>query len=76
MPSIYDLIHARAEVVVSSDPALAIEETSRHAAITFLGFEAPKKGNEVGWYEGMENFAGNLPRVLLVNSIGGMSLES
>lgn len=69
-------IHADAEVIVSNDPSLAIEETSRHSAITILGFEAPGKGNEVAWHGALERFSGRLPRVLFVNSFGGMSLES
>ncbi len=69
-------IHALAEVVVSTDPLSTIQETSKHAAITFLGFEAPAEGAEVAWFHAMEQIAGSLPRVLLVDSIGGMSLES
>ena len=69
-------IRATAEVVVSSDPRGAILDTSSKAAITFFGFEAPKKGGEEQWYHGMERLSGELPRILLVNSIGGMSLDS
>ncbi len=69
-------IRATAEVVVSSDPRGAILDTSKKAAITFFGFEPPKEGNEEAWYHGMERLAGDLPRMLLVNSTGGMTLES
>jgi len=69
-------IRAEAIVVVSSDPRGAIRDTSSRAAITFFGFEPPSEGGEEAWYHGMERWAGDLPRVLLVNSAGGMSLES
>ena len=68
-------IRAEAEVVVSSDPRGAIRDASSKAAIVFFGFEAPQEGAEEAWYHGMERWAGDLPRVLLVNSTGGMSLE-
>ena len=69
-------IRATAEVVVSSDPRGAIQDVSRTAAITFFGFEPPERGVEESWYHGIERWTGELPRVLLVNSSGGMSLES
>jgi len=69
-------IRATAEVVVSSDPRGAIQDVSRAAAITFFGFEPPERGAEESWYHGIERWTGELPRVLLVNSSGGMSLES
>ena len=63
-------------VVVSSDPAVAIRETSREAAVILLGFDPPQEGEEEVFFLRMEAFAGDLPRVLLVDSAGGMELES
>jgi len=41
-----------------------------------MGFEAPEEGDEWAFYERMEQWAGDLPRVVFVDSIGEMSLES
>ena len=64
------------QVVVADDPAGAIQETSHEAALVIMGFETPPEGGEGEFFERMEAFAGNLPRVLLVDSAGGMELES
>ena len=68
-------IKARAEVVISADPARAIQEASAGAAIVLLGFEAPAAGEEAGFYERMQNLVGPLPRVVFVDSVANMSLE-
>ena len=62
--------------VVSSDPATAIQQTSADAAVVILGIESPREGGEGEFFARMEDFAGDLPRVLLVDSAGGMELES
>ncbi|QDT03164.1 Amino acid permease [Rubripirellula lacrimiformis] len=65
------------EVIVSSrSPAQVIAEASRSAAIVLLGFQTPDEGNEMELYQRMEWMAGDLPRVLFVDSAGGMALES
>ncbi|MGE3806482.1 MAG: amino acid permease [Gemmataceae bacterium] len=69
-------IRAFPHVVVATDPHTAMQETSRDAALVFLGFEAPEEGQEKEFYERMEAWAGKLQRVVLVDSIGGMSLET
>jgi nucleotide-binding universal stress UspA family protein len=69
-------IRAKAEVVVSGDPRQAIQHHSRHAAIVLMGFEPPSEGDEDGFYQRMEHWAGDLPRVVFVDSAGRMSLES
>ncbi|MEZ6038514.1 MAG: amino acid permease [Planctomycetota bacterium] len=69
-------IAAEACVIVGDDPARLIAETSRDAAVVILGFEAPEEGTERQFFERMEAFAGALPRVLLVDSAGGMELDS
>ncbi len=63
-------------VIVSNDPFISIQRTSRDAAILLLGFDAPGEGEEAAFFRRMENLAGSLPRVLFVNSTGGMELES
>ncbi len=63
-------------VIVASDAALAIQTESRSAALLLLGFEAPEEGEEAAFYRHMENLAGDLPRVLFIDSAGGMMLES
>jgi amino acid transporter len=69
-------ISAEQVVLVSNDPPRAIHKTSATAAIVILGLDAPEEGAEVEFFERMERIAGDLPRVLLVNSAGGMELES
>jgi hypothetical protein len=63
-------------VIVGTDVSAAIQSTSRDAAIVLLGFEAPAEGDEAAFFQRMENLAGDLTRVLFVDSAGGMELES
>ncbi len=63
-------------VIVASDPSVAIQNESRSAALLLLGFDAPKEGEEAVFYRHMQHLAGDLPRVLFVDSAGGMLLES
>ncbi len=69
-------ITAQAVVVVGDRPAQLMQSTSANAAIVILGFEPPLEGSDVGFFQRMEAFAGRLPRVLFVDSAGGMELES
>lgn len=69
-------ISAEPIVLISRDPTTAIHETSASAAVVILGLESPEEGAEAEFFERMETIAGDLPRVLLVNSAGGMELES
>ena len=63
-------------VLVADDIPRAIQKTSKNAAILILGFEAPAEGDEAAFWRRMENMVGDLPRVLFVDSAGGMELES
>ncbi|MCA9216960.1 MAG: amino acid permease [Planctomycetales bacterium] len=69
-------IKARAGVIVSDNPIRGIHEHSRYASLVLLGFEAPEEGDEEAFYRRMESLAGDLPRVVFVDSAGRMSLES
>jgi hypothetical protein len=69
-------IRAAPQVVVSEQVCEAIQRTSHAAAIVLMGFEAPEEGFEESFYQSMEHWAGDLPRVVFVDSVGGMSLES
>lgn len=62
--------------VHAEDPIRAIQKTSRNAAVVLMGFEAPAEGSEIEFHERMEKWAGDLTRVIFVDSVGGMSLES
>ncbi|GAA5507202.1 amino acid permease [Novipirellula caenicola] len=64
------------KVVVSKDPELAIQTTSRNAAMVFLGMQPPNIGDEEAFFYRTEKLAGGLPRVVFVQSAGGMRLES
>ena len=67
-------------VVVSDDVAAAIRRTSRAAAIVFLGLQHPSEDDQqddrTAFYDRIEALVGDLPRVLLVDSAGGMELET
>jgi Solute carrier family 12/Amino acid permease len=63
-------------VIVADEVAATIQSTSQDAAVVLIGFDAPDEGNEVPFYCHMEALAGDLPRVLFVDSAGGMELES
>lgn len=69
-------IRAIPEVIVDDDVYQAIQRTSRTAALVFMGFDAPMAGDEDAFFTHMERWAGMLPRVVFVNSAGGMSLET
>ena len=69
-------IEVTTDVVVSNKLQEAMVEHSRDAAISFLGFSMPEIGKEMEFYRNMEQFTKALPRVVLVNSIGNMKLES
>ncbi|HAW31398.1 MAG TPA: amino acid permease, partial [Planctomycetaceae bacterium] len=69
-------ISAEPVIVVSSDPAQAIQQTSAEAAVVILGFEPPEESAEAAFFARMESFVGDLPRVLFIESAGGMELES
>ncbi|MCA8964304.1 MAG: amino acid permease [Planctomycetes bacterium] len=69
-------ITAETKVLVGDRPAELIQRTSAAAAIVILGFEPPEQGNDDEFFARMEAFAGDLPRVLFVDSAGGMELES
>lgn len=64
------------KVVVSNDPASAIQTTSREAAFVFIGMQAPESGSEEDFYDRTESLVGSLPRVALIQSAGGVRLES
>jgi hypothetical protein len=69
-------IQGATKVVVSNDPASAIQTTSRNAALVFLGMQPPEAGAEAEFFFRTQSLVGNLPRVALVQSAGGMRLES
>ncbi len=68
-------IRATAQVIISEDVPRAIQQTSRHAAIAILGFEAPAETSKVAFYQTMKRITGDLPRVIFVDSAGGIELE-
>jgi hypothetical protein len=69
-------IQATPQVIVAENVARTIQATSRQAAVAFLGFEAPEEGHEIAFFESMERLAGDLSRVVFVDSAGGMELET
>lgn len=68
-------IQAVPKVVIDENVPHAIQQTSRGAAVAILGFEAPDEDSEIAFYETMERIAGDLPRVIFVDSAGGIELD-
>ena len=69
-------IRAAASVIVADDVPRVIQQASSKAAVAILGFEAPEEGEKKAFFEGMESLAGGLPRVIFVDSAGGVELET
>ena len=69
-------IKAEVVTIVSDDVAEAIQQTSHAASLVIMGFESPESGEELKTYNALERIVGDLPRVLFVDSAGGMELES
>lgn len=69
-------IHVEPVVVVSQNVAEAIQKTSAEASVVFFGMQHPGVGEEAAVYERLESLIGTLPRVFLIDSAGGMALES
>ncbi len=69
-------ISVTAHAIVSTNPQQAIIDTSKRAALVLLGFEAPEVGDEQDFYQRMQNWSADLPRVVFVDSVDDMSLES
>jgi amino acid transporter len=69
-------IKVEPHVIVSRDPVSVIRQLSSDAAVVFLGFDVPDPGDEMNFFYKMESLAQGLPRVLFVDSVGNMKLES
>jgi amino acid transporter len=69
-------IVGKTKVVVSSNANSSIQSTSRNAAFVFLGLPTPDEGEDDEFLNRLELLVGDLPRVALVRSAGGMKLES
>lgn len=69
-------IKGTTKVVVSNNPSSAIQSNSRDAAFVFLGMQPPPDGEEEMFFHRIEGLVGRLERVALVQSAGGMRLES
>jgi amino acid transporter len=74
------ILHARidasAHVVIADEPAIAIQEESKDAALVFLGLGTPVEGEEAKFCERLQRFVGELQAVVFVESAGDMSLDS
>jgi amino acid transporter len=69
-------IEADVLAVCSTAVAATIQSVSASAAVVIVGFEPPAAGEEVQFFESIERITGELRRVLIVNSSGGMELET
>ena len=69
-------IKGTTKVVVSNNPAAAIQSNSRDSAFVFLGMQPPVEGDEEAFFHRIEGLVGSLERVAFVQSAGEMRLES
>lgn len=69
-------IPARARCVVDEDPVAAIRRESSPAAMVILGFEAPDAEYEEAFMAGLDRLTSDFARCILVDSAGGVELES
>ncbi len=69
-------IRATPHVIVTENAQEGIQRTSRSAAIVFMGMAIPDEEHADEFYDRMTNLAGELSRVVFVNSAGGMSIHS
>ena len=69
-------IRATPHVVVTENAQQGIQNSSRKAAIVFMGMAEPNENRAEEFYERMSDLAGDLKRVVFVKSAGGMSINS
>ena len=70
-------IECDVKAIVSKEPvSKVIQSESATSAIVLLGFHTPGEGEELELFRQLEELTSNLPRVLFVDSAGGMVLES
>lgn len=74
--AVHSRIEVKTEVFVSDDPTSVIQRESRNSAIAFLGFALPAEGTEAHFFHSMEQLSHEIPRTLLISSIGNVKLES
>jgi amino acid transporter len=69
-------IRATPLVIVMDNPVSAIHDTSKNAAVVFLGLICPEQGEEGLFYDSLDALTTDLDRVIFVHSAGDMSLET
>ena len=70
-------IRAEAKAIVSEDAVGAIRETSKNAAIVFMGFRLPEHGENVSYLtESTNHMLNKLGTVFLVHSAGDVALDA
>lgn len=69
-------INATGHVIVAEDVPGAILHRSRFAALVFMGLESREESDGKTFPARLAKWAGDLPRVVFVDSAGGMSLDS
>lgn len=69
-------IEADVLAISSAEVATTIQSASAAAAVVIVGFAPPDDGDELSFFQSIEHITGKLQRVLIVNSSGGMELET
>ncbi|MGB5247569.1 MAG: hypothetical protein WBM54_03060 [Woeseia sp.] len=63
-------------IVVSENEREAMLNVSKNAAVIFMGFHAPAKGEHIPFFQEIEVLTEGLPEVVLVSSAQGVDLEA
>ena len=63
-------------IIVSENPREAMLNLSKNAAVIFLGFDPPAKGEHIPFFQDIEVLTEGLGEVILVSSAQGVDLEA
>jgi hypothetical protein len=63
-------------IVVSENEREAMLNLSKHAAVIFMGFDPPAKGEHIPFFQDIEVLTEGLGEVILVSSAQGVDLEA
>ena len=69
-------IQAEIKVLVAENISETMRTESQDAALVIIGFDTPEENEEVPFYHRMEKIIADLPRVVMVKSLGDAALDS
>ncbi len=69
-------INATPEVIVTDDVAASVQQTSRDAALVFVGLDPPPSDDVARWHRDLQRYLEGLGDVILVSNAGDVKLEA